>query len=276
MPAQSLVIGAAAKPRHHARIAPGQRLGGQALAADFAEFVAQAEMVQLDAQETLGLGGMQVITLGHIQQYQHIARHQFDNGHAHGHQGAISHPGEEAVGADLFGRLARQGAGTRLERIDVIDGDGRQAITVADGAQLAGEPGAVIVGHGAIAAAAGIVAAIERFGSHRVSERCHLREQFEAAIEDELGLRIAALEFAQRGDHGLGLGGALGIGLGKELVGIKGIEEETAPSLRPQGCHDLVEEEVAPAGCGLVDHAAAPGDVVAPEQAGRHLLVVRP
>jgi hypothetical protein len=91
----------------------------------------------------------------------------------------------------------------------------------------------------------------------------HLRQDLEAAVEDQLGVWIAGLDGADHAHQAGLLRRARRVVLGDELVRIERIEEETAVAPVPQRLDDVVDVESWPLGLGLVDHARGPGLVAA-------------
>jgi hypothetical protein len=80
-----------------------------------------------------------------------------------------------------------------------------------------------------------------------------LRQDLEAAVEDQLRFGKAGANRAHRLDQAFDLARAFFIGLSDQVKRIEGIEEETAVALLPQRGDDSIDEETRPLGLRLID-----------------------
>ena len=199
-------------PHHHAGIAVGRHLGRQRLA-EVGVLDVVAEEVERHGEKAHAFAGVDIGVRGAVLQDQHLARQHLDAPDRR--QRRIGHIGNQPLRLDAPGGLARAGAiGGRT----VVDGDDGQAVFVADPARLAHQPRAVGIVDFAVLLAALVPAAVQRLERHRVDQVMHLRQDLEAAVEDQLRLRIACLDGPDHPDHAGLLRCPRGGVLGDELV----------------------------------------------------------
>ena len=204
-------------------------------------------------------------------QDQHAARHHFDLAHAHGLQAGIGDIGRDAERADAAGGVALALAVCRRA---VVDRDDRQLVLVADDAGLVQQPVAVLLADLGVGALSLVPATEQRFEDHPVGQSVHLRQDLEATVEQQLGVRVAGLDGLDHAHHPGFLLRAVGVGLGHQVVRVHRIHEEATVAALPQRCDDLVDVEGGPAVGGLVDHAGLPGVVAAGQPCLRNVLEV--
>ncbi|MNM93877.1 hypothetical protein D3C81_1062650 [compost metagenome] len=104
----------------------------------------------------------------------------------------------------------------------------------------------------------------------------YLRQDLEAPVEQQPGLGVTGLDGLDHAHHAGFLPGALGIGLGYQVIGVERIEEEAAIAALPQRGDDLVHIECRPAVGGLVNHACLPGVIAADQPIFGDVLEVGP
>ncbi len=256
--APGLVAHVASHPDHHAGVAVRadlwQRLAG------FGKVHAIAQVVQRHGDEAHASGVVDRHARLAVLHHQHPARHDLDVADANRLQAGVGDVRDDVQRTDPRGGVARALA---LGGRAVIDRDHRQAVLLADRAGLAEQPVAIGLAHFGVALAALVPATVQRFERNRVGHLVDLRQDLETTVEDQLGLGIARLDGTDHRHHASLLAGALGVRLGFELVGIERVEEEATKAALPQRGDDLIHVEGGPALGRLVDHASAPGIVIA-------------
>ncbi len=256
-------------PHHHAGIAVGRHVGRQRLV-EVGVIDVVAEEVEGHGQEAHALAGVDVCARGAVLQDQHLARQHLDAPDPDRRQRRIGHIRDQPLRLDALGGLARAGA---VGRRAIVDGNDRQVVFVLDLARLAHQPRAVGVVDLPVLLVALVPGAVQRLEGHRVRQIVHLRQDLEAAIEDQLRLRIARLDGADHPHHAGLLRCPRGIVLGDQLVRIEGIEEEAAIAPVPQRRDDTVDVERGPLRLGLVDHVRGPRRIAASQPGLGQFLV---
>ncbi|SPA43479.1 conserved protein of unknown function [Cupriavidus taiwanensis] len=255
---------------HHAGIAVRADLGQ--FLAGVGKLDAVAHVVERHRDKAHALGLVERHARAAFLHHQHAPRQHFDLADADGLQAGIGNIGGDAQRADAPRGVARAAA---VRRRAVVDRHHRQPVLLVDGARLRQQPVAVGLRHLDIAALGLVPAAEQRLESDGIRQPVHLRQDLEAAVEDQPGVGVARLDRAHHAHQAGFLPRALGVGFGGELVRVQGIEEEAAEPPGPQRRDHLVDIEGGPALGRLVDHRRVPRVVAANEPVLGNVLEIR-
>ena len=199
---------------------------------------------------------------------QDRAWHRLDQADPHGIEFGSCHPGNHAqVDNFLRGRSGPLALGGR----QVVDGNHRQAVLLADALQLAQQPFAIGLRHRAIVFRAGIIALVQGFRRHGEYLAMDCGQNLETAIEDQPRLGKSRLDGTDHRHQAGFLFGAGRIVAGHQMIGVERIQKEIAVSGVPERGDHLVGEKGWPAWSRLIDHTAAPGGVVTHQPVFRQL-----
>ena len=175
----------------------------------------------------------------------HLPWHDLHCAHAQHVQCGIGHPGHEAQSLDLLRSFSRQRA---VVRWHVIDRDHGQAVLVAALSQLGQQPVPVGHGHRTVGLLTRIPALVQRFRGHRPSEAMHLRQDFEAPVEDKACIRVGLLDVAHQRHQTIDLPLPRLGRFGHKLEGVEGVEKKVAKAFGPQGLDHFSQVEGPPRG----------------------------
>ena len=210
---------------------------------------------------------------GFFVEHEDLARHHLDRPHAENVQSGCRYPWNEAVGSDAAGggacKLAVAGR-------HIVDEDRGKFVFRLDALHLAGEPFAVGRRHLGVLFRAVVVAAVKRFGGHRVGKATHFGQDFEAAVEHQLCVGEFLLESRDHRGKPRLLPRALRVGLRDQVVGVERVEEKAAKAALPERADDRLAEELGPGGLRLVDHRAVKRRIDACLPRRRDVLEIRP
>ena len=111
----------------------------------------------------------------------------------------------------------------------VVDHQDGQMVAFLDGAQLAQQPGAIVLRDFLVAPGAGVPGAVQRFGGHHLHLAGQLGDQLEPPVEDQLNARKTLVQGVDHAHQPLLLG--LFVKVLGQAVGVERVQEEAPVAL---------------------------------------------